>query len=352
MTSNSSSTIQKSMFSGKLIKDNILLIILLLVLVLGTILSPVFLGISNIQNIFINITIFGLLALGQSLVMLVKEIDLSVGALMAFGPIAAIAITKKILASSGTEIIIGGNYVVDGLALIILFVLLISTLIGLINGLIRVKAQVPSLIVTLGMLYVLSGLSYILSGGYSLYLTNLEGASWLGNSSIANVPVNFILFLVIGSLVILILKHTKFGRRIYSTGGNEKAAIYSGINTNFWKVTAFALSGLFAGISALVYSSRLQSVETIQGTGYELISIAIAVIGGITLEGGRGKLFGTIIASAILCIMLNILSLTGLVAWYKTIIIGLIIIGAASQHAFSRKSTAKTSMVYKKGEGF
>jgi len=328
-----------SIISVKFIKDNMLIIILLLELIMGGILSPVFFGKNNIHSILINLTIFGLLAIGQSLVMLVKEIDLSVGAIMAFGPIAAIALTKEILAFSGTEIIVGGNYVVDGLALIIVLVLFISTLIGVLNGVIRVKAQVPSLIVTLGMLYVLSGMSYILSKGYSLYLTNLDGAKWLGSSKFASIPVNFILFLVVGILIILVLKYTKVGHRIYSTGGNEKAAIYSGINTNFWKVMAFGLSGLCAGISALVYSSRLESVETIQGSGYELISIAIAVIGGITLEGGRGKIFGTIVASAILVIMLNILSLVGLIAWYKTIIIGLIIIGAASQHAFSRRKT-------------
>lgn len=337
MTSYTASIKGKSTNRAKFIIDNTLVIILLLELIIGAILSPVFLGKVNIHSILINITIFGLLAIGQSLVMLVKEIDLSVGALMAFAPMAAIALTKKILAVSGTEIIVGGNYVVDGLPFIVILVLFISTLIGVLNGVIRVKAQVPSLIVTLGMLYVLSGLSFILSGGYSFYLTNLEGAKWLGSSKLLNIPVNFILFLMIGVLFISVLKYTKIGHRIYSTGGNEKAAIYSGININFWKVTAFGLSGLCAGISALVYSSRLESVETIQGSGYELISIAIAVIGGITLEGGRGKIFNIIIASAILCIMLNILSLIGLVAWYKTIIIGLIIIGAASQHAFSRK---------------
>lgn len=337
MTSNTLEQ-EKPNVSAKFIKDNILILILLFELILGTILSPVFLGKNNMYSIFIDVTIFGLLAIGQSLVMLVKEIDLSMGAIMAFGPVAAIALTKKIMALSGTEIIVGGNYVVEGLPLIVITVLLISTMIGVLNGVIRVKAQVPSLIVTLGMLYVLSGVSYILSKGSSLYLTNLAGAEWLGSSQLAMIPVNFILFLLIGVLVILVLKYTKVGHRIYATGGNEKAAIYSGINTNLWKVAAFGFSGLCAGVSALVYSSRLQSVETIQGEGYELIAIAIAVIGGITLEGGRGKIFGTILASAILCIMLNILSLVGLVAWYKTIIIGLIIIGAASQHAFSRKT--------------
>jgi len=336
MTSNTALS-ERPKVSSKIIKDNILIIILLVEIIMGTVLSPVFLGKTNIYNILINVTIFGLLAIGQSLVMLAKEIDLSIGALMAFGPIAAIALTKKILVVSGTEIIIGSNYVVDGLAFIVVLVLVISTLIGVLNGFIRVKAQVPSLIVTLGMMYILGGMSYILSGGYSLYLTNLEGAQWLGNSRLFNIPVNFLLFLSVGVLVILALKYTKVGHRIYSTGGNEKAAIYSGINTNFWKVVAFGLSGLCAGFSALVYSSRLQSVETIQGSGYELIAIAIAVIGGITLEGGRGKIFGTIIAAVILVVMLNILSLLGLVSWYKNIIIGAIIVGAASQHAFSRR---------------
>ncbi|EHQ92211.1 ABC transporter permease [Desulfosporosinus youngiae] len=337
MTSNTASIKGRTGTGAKLIIDNMLIIILIFELMIGAVLSPVFLGKTNIEGILINITIYGLLAIGQSLVMLVKEIDLSLGALMAFAPIAAIALTKKILAVSGSDVIVGGNYVVDGLHLIVLFVLVISALIGVLNGIISVKAQVPSLIVTLGMLYVLSGLSYILSGGYSLYLTNLEGAKWLGSSKLASLPVNFLLFLVVGVLVIFVLKYTKVGHRIYSTGGNEKAATYSGINAKFWKVTAFGLSGLCAGISALVYSSRLESVETTQGSGYELIAIAIAVIGGITLEGGKGKIFNTIIASAILCIMLNILSLIGLVAWYKTIVIGLIIIGAASQRVFSRK---------------
>ena len=336
---NSDSIDKRSFVLAKLIKDNMLILILIIELILGVIISPVFLAKSNLYNILINISIFGFLAIGQSLVMLVKEIDLSVGAIMAFGPIAAIALSKKIMASFGIVIIRGGNYVVDGLVLIVILELLISALIGLLNGTIRVKARVPSLIVTLGMMYVLNGLSYTFSGGFSLYLTNLKGAKWLGNSKIFNIPANFILFFLIGILVILAIKYTKFGHMIYSTGGNEKAAIYSGVNTNFWKTVAFGLSGLCAGISALVYSSRLESVDKIQGSGYELISIAIAVIGGITLEGGRGRIFQTILASAILCIVLNILSLLGLFAWYQTIIIGFIIIGAASQHTFFRRKT-------------
>jgi ribose/xylose/arabinose/galactoside ABC-type transport system permease subunit len=333
----------KSSQTGKiksLFSDNVLLLILIGLFIVGMITSPTFLRLNNIQNILINVTIYGLLAIGQSMVMLVKEIDLSIGSLVAFAPTASIFITRALMKLSGEDIIKGGNYVVTGLIPIIVFVLLISILIGLINGLITVKARVPSLIATLGMLYTLSGLSYVLSGGYSLYLTNLEGMNWLGNSKILGIPMCFLMFLIIGIIVIMILKYTKIGRRIYSTGGNEKAAIYSGINTKFWKMMAFAFCGLCAGISSLVYSSRLESVETIQGDGYELIALAIAVIGGITLEGGRGKIYGTLLASVILSVTLNILSLLGLVAWYQTIITGCIIIGAAAQYTFAYKKSS------------
>jgi ribose/xylose/arabinose/galactoside ABC-type transport system permease subunit len=141
-------------------------------------------------------------------------------------------------------------------------------------------------------------------------------------------PVGFLFFLGIGILGILIVKFTKVGPRIYSTGGNEKAAIYSGINPNIWKIIAFTISGFCAGLAALIYCSRLESVEVTQATGYEFIAIAIVVIGGTTLEGGRGSVLGSILASIILGLVINIITLIGLVVWYQTIIIGIIIITA------------------------
>ena len=319
----------------EILKNNMLVVILILLILVGVVASPSFFNLTNMNNILINVTIFGLLAIGQSVVMISKEIDLSVGSIVAFGPIAAVVITERIMAFSGEALIVGSNYVMSGLMTIALITLVVGTLVGLFNGILRVKLRVPSLIVTLGMMYTLAGLSYVLSGGYSLYLTRLDGVSWLGVSRIANISVGFIMFILFGSIVIMILKYTKIGSRIYSVGGNEKAAVYSGINPGFWKIAAFGFSGFCAGLSALVYSSRLESIETIQGSGYELISIAIAVIGGVTLEGGRGNIFNTLIASIILAVTLNIMSLLGLGSWYQNIVIGSVIIGAAIQHAIS-----------------
>lgn len=311
-------------------RSSALLLTLIGVFALGTVLSPNFLAVSNLQNIVRDVAILGVVALGQTLVMLLRQIDLSIGSLMAFGPIAAIQLTEIILGLSGTHLIEATNYVVTGMALIMVLTIVVSALLGLLNGVIIVKGMVPSLVVTLGMLYALSGAAFLLSGGHPLYFTELEGFMWLGTAmAFGFVPVSFLIFLAIGVLAIVILKYTKVGPAIYSTGGNEKGAIYSGLNTGKWKIIAFAFSGLCAGIAALLFSSRLGSVEPAQAVGYELSAIAIAVLGGTTLEGGRGTMLGTILASIILAIVINIIALKGVVVWYQNIIIGLIIIAAA-----------------------
>lgn len=314
---------------GNLLRKGGLLVALLMLVAIGAATSPAFLQINNLQNILISISTIGILALGQTLVMLVRQVDLSVGSLMAFGPIAAISMATVILAAGDIPVIEGGNYVTNGMTLIVLFTLLVSIVVGLLNGLLTVKACVPSLIVTLGMLYMLRGGAYLLSGGHPLYLTRLEGYSWLGTAELVGVlPLSFLVFLVLGIASVLVLKYTRVGTRIYSTGNNERAAIFSGVNADFWKIAAFGFSGFCAGLAALIYTSRLESVEAAQSAGYELVSIAIVVIGGTTLEGGRGSISGTILAAVILGVVINILSLLGMVVWYQTIIVGFIIIAA------------------------
>jgi ribose/xylose/arabinose/galactoside ABC-type transport system permease subunit len=182
-------------------------------------------------------------------------------------------------------------------------------------------------------MYVITGATYLYYSGHSMYLMQLQAFCNFGSAKIFFIPLPILFFIGVSLIVAFLFKWTKVGNRIYATGGNEKAATYSGINTNRWKLFAFMFSGLCAGLAALVYCSRMQSVEAVQGNGYEMISIAIAVIGGTTLEGGRGTIFGTFVASLILCFALNIMSLIGLLSWYQTIVVGLIIIVAALQHS-------------------
>jgi ribose/xylose/arabinose/galactoside ABC-type transport system permease subunit len=311
-------------------RGSLLFVVLIGVFVLGTLMSDTFLSKPNLQNIMLNVSILGVLALGQTLVMLLREVDLSMGSMMAFAPIAAIELTDIILSFSDTYLIVGGNYVATGTALIMVLTIVVSMLLGLLNGVITVRGLVPSLIVTLGMLYALRGAAYLLSDGHPLYLTQLQDFMWLGTEkAFGFVPVSFLIFLAIGVLAIVVLKYTKVGPIIYSTGGNEKGAIYSGVNTGRWKIIAFVFAGFCTGVAALLYTSRLGSVEAAQAAGYELSAIAIVVIGGTTLAGGRGTMLGTILASIILGVVINIITLEGIVIWYQTIIIGAIIIAAA-----------------------
>lgn len=311
------------------LRRNIIPIIFIMIFIVGSLISKAFLSLYNLQSIAINVSIIGVIAIGQMVVMLTRQIDLSVGALMAFCPITAIKITQFILAKYGIRVIQGANYVSEGLEMIILFSIIFGCLIGYLNGFITVKANVPPLITTLGMLFTLRGISYILSGGFPLYLTSLSKFRWLGTETFFNVPVCFLLFILIGLIGVFLLNYTKIGPRVYSTGGNERAAIYSGINVNFFKIMVYVISGFCASIAALVYSSRLESAEVAQATGYEFISIAIVIIGGTTLEGGRGRLLDTVFAALILAIVINITNLVGLLVWYQNLIIGLVIIGAA-----------------------
>jgi ribose/xylose/arabinose/galactoside ABC-type transport system permease subunit len=311
-----------------LLKRGGLLIALVLLIAAGAAASPRFLSVGNLQNILISVSTIGILALGQTAVMLVRQVDLSAGSLMAFAPISAISIAAALLAGAEVPVIEGGNYVVNGMGLIVLGTLVVSVAAGLANGLITVKLDVPSLIVTLGMLYIFRGGAYLLSGGHPLYMTQLEGFNWLGNEHVIGLPLSFLVFLALGAASMLVLKYTRVGTRVYSTGANETAARFSGVSTDFWKIAAFGYSGFCAGLASLIYSSRLESVEAAQATGYELIAIAIVVIGGTTLQGGRGGMAGTILAALVLGVVINILSLLGLVIWYQTIIIGLVIVAA------------------------
>jgi ribose/xylose/arabinose/galactoside ABC-type transport system permease subunit len=311
-------------------RGGVLVFALVAVLALGALMSPTFLTLSNLQNVMLNASILGMVALGQTVVMLLREIDLSIGSLMAFAPIAAIELTELVYGLSNAPLVQGGNYVVQGMGMIIVLTIVVSILVGLLSGMITVKGVVPSLIVTLGMLYALRGAAYLLSGGHPLYFTDLEGFMWLGTATLFGaVPVSFAIFLAVGALAIVVLRYTKVGPAIYSTGGNEKGAVYSGIKTGRWKVFAFVFAGFCTGVAALLFCSRLGSVEAAQASGYELSAIAIAVIGGTTLAGGRGTMLGTILASLVLAVVINIITLEGIVVWWQTITIGTVIIAAA-----------------------
>ncbi len=320
-----------------LVKQNLLLIGGVLLFLVGIFTDQAFLTLFNIQNLLRTSSILGILAIGVTLVMLIKEIDLSVGSLMAFTIILSIEITTRIESLFGVVAFQGGHYMIHGTGLLIFFTLVIGLFMGLLNGILVTKLKINSLITTLGILYIARALSYIVSGGHSIYLTKMKQFLWLGNGNIFGFPTSFIAFMVIGTVAAFLLKYTIVGRRIYAIGGNEKAAIFAGIKTDAWKIAIFSISGLCAGIAALMYSSYLASADPQQSVGYELSAIAIVVLGGTTLEGGRGKVFNTLIAALIVGILNNIMELAGLRIWYQQVIVGCIIIAAVMPRYMGRK---------------
>jgi len=315
-----------------------LLIIVVLLFLSGCFLTDVFFTVRNLKNFLYSMTVFGFLSLGQSLVMLVSELNLTQGSLIAFAPTFSMFLTHRIMLRFGNNILVGGNQIVDGLLIYIVLTLLTGAVVGYLMGVVIVRFKVSSLVVTLGMMYALGGLVYLFFSGYSLFLTRMPGANWLGTTEWIGIPVSFIFLAVTSALLMWLMKYTKLGRRIYATGGNERAAIYAGVNTKRWKIVAFTLSGFLASIAGLIFSSRVESIDPVQGTGLQLLALAIATVGGVSMEGGRGTLFGTLMATVIVALIFNVMSLLGLFAWYQNMFIGAIIILAAVQQAYNRRS--------------
>lgn len=320
------------------VSDNLLWILIIGMVAVGSVSSKTFLTLANMKNFFYSMTVFGFIALGQSMVMLVSELNLAQGALIAFAPTMGTFIAQKILETQGINILVGGNYITGGLWIGAIATILVGLVVGLLMGVIIVKLNVSSLVTTLGVSYALGGLAYLFFNGYSLYMNNLPGYEWLGNTYVLNLPISFVFLILVSILLMLAMKFTRFGRNIYATGGNERAAIYSGINTKKWKIIAFMISGTLAAFAGLIYSSRTLSIGPTQGTGYQMYALAIATVGGVSMEGGRGTLFGTLQATLIVALVFNVMSLMGLFAWWQTMFIGAIILVSAIQQAYSRNS--------------
>jgi len=290
----------------------ILIALLVVSLVIGA-LEPVFFSPINILNVIRQISIIGIIAIGETMVILLGGIDLSVGAVVAFtGAVAA-----KLLVETGWAI-----------PLAIAAALVVGLGIGVANGFISRKGGMHPFIVTLGTLSIFRGLTLILAGGRPI--SGLpETFLWLGGGEIGSIPVPVILFLGLIIAAGFMLSRTTFGRKIYAIGGNEEAARLSGIAVDRIYITAFAIAGLLSGLGGVVLTSRLNSAELVAGQGYELDVIASVVIGGTSLFGGVGSVYGTLVGALLIGVISNGLNLLGVSSYWQLVVKGLVIIIAA-----------------------
>ena len=298
------------------------LIGLIAVFVLASVISVrngqnLFLSPINLANVLRAISENGIIAIGMTLVILIGGIDLSVGAVLG---LTATAVADLMMRQS------------LGLMPSIILVLLISALIGLLNGLITTKLTVQPFIVTLATMSVARGLARFWSGGIGVPISYGEGlapgAFAILGQRVFGIPVPAICFVVIGAFFIWLLKYTQFGRYVYAIGGNETATYLSGVKVDRIKIMVFTICGFLAGIAGIIHAAQLSQGSPNDGIGYELNAIAAVAIGGTSMAGGKGTIRGTIIGALILGILDNMLGLKNVNSNLQLIIKGCIIIVA------------------------
>lgn len=284
---------------------------LIALVIIMAILSPVFLSPRNMANVVKQIAINGVLAIGMTVVLLTGGIDLSVGSVVAISSIVAAYFGK---ADSNTPI-----------AITMLLSILTGVAVGAVNGLFIAYLKIAPFIVTLATMTIVRGLALLVTNGVPIFGLSQQMIA-LANGSFLGLP-NLIFFLLgLFLLVLLLLNGTVFGKRIYAVGGNLQSAIYSGINARLIQFSAYAISGACAGLAGLLIASRITSGNPTTGTGYETDAIAAAVIGGVSMSGGKGFLLGTIIGALIIGVIQNGLDILGISSYYQDIVQGVIIL--------------------------
>lgn len=286
----------------------------------------------NISNILTEVSIFGLLSIGMTFVILTAGIDLSVGStLAAAGIIAAFLATGGSYEGFGSGDGSGGVW--WGLAFVA--ALVVGAAAGAIQGLSTTWLGVPPFVVTLGGMSVFRGITLLVGGGGPISGFD-PGFRWWGRGDILGVPVPIVLFLSFALIAWIVLRYTRYGRNIFAVGANPDAARLSGINVNFVIASVYTITGFFAGLAGFVLAARLNSAEAIAGISYELRVIASVVIGGTSLFGGIGSIGGTLAGALLIGVLINGLVMLNVQSFWQQIIIGIIIVLAVAFDTYAK----------------
>ncbi len=301
------------------------IVVLLILFGALTLTSDQFLTSSNLANLARQVAIFGIIAIGQLLVILTAGIDLSVGSVLGLSGCA----TAELL-FHGVPVPIG-----------ILAGLLIGLLAGVVNGLLVAYAGLPPFIVTLGMLGIARGVVLVFTNANTVQ--PLPGAFGdIANGSILGIPNLLWIFVLIAVVVAFLLRRTIFGRYVYAIGSNAESARLAGVPVRLMLVSVYAISGLLAGVGGVLFTSRLSAGIPTAGTGYELNAIAACVIGGASLFGAKGGAFGAAAGALIVATLNNGGNLLAINSFYLQIIIGLLILVAVLFDQWRGRLTARS----------
>lgn len=298
-----------------------IIVAFLLMIVIFSIASRNFLTTNTAFTILKQVAITGIISIGMTLVLLTGGIDLSVGSIAGVTAVTA-AICLK-------------NYEMS-IPLTCIIALLLAVVYGGLSGICVTKMNMPPFIATLGVQTSLRGLAYIVTGGLPVYGFT-KAFSRFAAASLLGVPLQVFLAVLLFVVFIIILTKTTFGRYLYGVGGNEEASRLSGVNVTTIKIMAYSISGFLSGVAGLVLLSKTSSGQPSSGSGYEMDAITAAVIGGVSLSGGEGRLSMVIIGVLLMGTLQTGMIMCGINDYVQQLVKGIVLIAAVAYSQFSQK---------------
>ncbi len=299
---------------------------LIAIVLVFSLLSPNYFTLSNFLIMASHVAIYGILAIGMLLVILNGGIDLSVGSTLGLCGIIAGFLMQ------GVTLKIFGVIAYPPVWAVAILSCACGAFVGAINGVLIAYFRVPAFVATLGVMYVARGVALLMTNG--LTYNNLGGRvelgntgfDWLGFNRLFNVPIGVVVLGLLALMCGLVLARTAFGRWLYASGGNMRAAELSGVPVKRVQVSVYVLSGICAALSGLVLSSQLTSAGPTAGISYELTAIAAVVIGGAALTGGRGNIRGTMLGAFVIGFLSDGLVIIGVSSYWQTVFTGAVIV--------------------------
>jgi ribose transport system permease protein len=299
-----------------------ILVALIVLMTALTLATDNFMTSFNMSVVARQAAFIGLVALGQTLVLLVGGIDLSVGAAAGLSAIVgSIALTQWGIHPY----------------LIIPFTMLFGLCLGFINGAFVAGLRLNPFIVTLATWEIFAGLTLVITQGYPVRPLG-ETFGYFGRGSILGIPIPVLIFLAAGIILIWVLSQTRFGRNIFAVGGNRDAAILAGIRARWVEFMAFGLAGMFAALAGILYASRMDAGQPSVGEGWLMAAITAAILGGTSLRGGQGSIVGTMLGALLLAVLANGTVLMNVSGFWQRVIVGVVVLVAVLVDLLRRRS--------------
>jgi ribose transport system permease protein len=287
--------------------------LLLLAVVILAAVNPNFRQLSNLKNVLLQASFAGISAAAMTLLIIAGAFDLSVAGLLGLcGVVLALLLPAK-----GTLIILP----------IVLAVLALGGLLGLVNGLVVTKARIPAFIATLGMMNIYLALGFMITTAQVIPVMN-SAFRTLGTGAVLGLPVPFLVMIAAYLIIYAVLKYSTYGRFMRAVGSNETASRTAGLPVDRVRIVAFVLVGLLTALAAVLLTALLSSANAIMATGFELNVIAVVVVGGTSLHGGQGTLFGSLTGALLFSVINNALNMFGVGAYWQYVAVGLVLVVA------------------------